>query len=71
MYSGKVDRTKEQQLQRLCAKVTSTVDLAGARVKVVSLTCTHVFCMCEVVSSSHQLLVSVVSCMTPADADRQ
>ena len=33
-YSGKVDSTKEQQLQRLCAKVTSTVDLAGARVKV-------------------------------------
>ncbi|DBB01174.1 hypothetical protein WJX77_003342 [Trebouxia sp. C0004] len=34
VYSGKVDSTKEQQLQRLCAKVTSTVDLAGARVKV-------------------------------------
>lgn len=33
-YSGKVDSVKEQQLQRLCAKVTSTVDLAGARVKV-------------------------------------
>ncbi len=34
VYSGKVDSAKEQQLQRLCAKVTSTVDLAGARVKV-------------------------------------
>ena len=34
VYSGKVDSAKEQQLQRLCAKVTSTVDLASARVKV-------------------------------------
>ena len=34
VYSGKVDSAKEQQLQRLCAKVTSAVDLAGARVKV-------------------------------------
>ncbi|KAL0047223.1 hypothetical protein WJX82_010034 [Trebouxia sp. C0006] len=34
VYSGKVDSAKEQQLQRLCAKVMSTVDLAGARVKV-------------------------------------
>lgn len=34
VYSGKVDYAKEQQLQRLCAKVTSTIDLAGARVKV-------------------------------------
>lgn len=37
MYSGKVDSVKEQQLQRLCSKVTSTVDLAGARVKVIVL----------------------------------
>lgn len=37
VYSGKVDSAKEQQLQRLCAKVTSTVDLAGARVKVCQL----------------------------------
>lgn len=37
VYSGQVDSAKEQQLQRLCAKVTSTVDLAGARVKVCQL----------------------------------
>ena len=39
VYSGKVDSAKEQQLQRLCAKVTSSVDLAGARVKVEKQAC--------------------------------
>ncbi len=42
VYSGKVDSAREQQLQRLCAKVTSAVDLAGARVKVAfSSACTY------------------------------
>lgn len=29
-----MNNAKEQQLQRLCAKLTSTLDLATARVKV-------------------------------------
>ena len=47
VYSGKVDSTKEQQLQRLCAKVTSTVDLAGARVKVALSTARTRFLQCR------------------------
>lgn len=34
VYAGNINNAKEQQLQRLCANITSTVDLAGARVKV-------------------------------------
>ena len=34
VYSGNFTNAKEQQLQRLCAKLTSTLDLAASRVKV-------------------------------------
>lgn len=34
VYSGNFNNAKEQQLQRLCAKLVSTLDLAATRVKV-------------------------------------
>lgn len=61
VYSGKVDSAKEQQLQRLCAKVTSTVDLAGARVKVSYVCNAHTFY--ESVVSTLQL--SACCCLQP------
>ena len=58
VYSGRVDSAREQQLQRLCAKVTSTVDLAGARVKVALSTAHTCLLMQFFATLLHTLLFS-------------